>query len=75
MTKQEFMDELKEILEVDELDESQKLSEIDEFDSLAVMSITALAFSKCNKKVSGDKVKAAATACDLMALLGIEELS
>jgi len=75
MTKPEFINELKDILEVDELEETQNLSEMDEFDSLAVMSITALAFSKCGKKISGVDVKAAVTIRDLIALIGTENLS
>lgn len=41
----EFLDELKDILEVDELDIDSVLVELDEWDSLSIMSVMVL-FSK-----------------------------
>lgn len=45
MTTNDFLDELKDILEVDELDVDSVLVELDEWDSLSIMSVMVL-FSK-----------------------------
>ncbi len=70
MTEEEFIDELKEILEVEELTAEQNLAELDEFDSLAIMSIVALSFSNFKIKLSGKDVKNAANANALIDLIG-----
>lgn len=72
MTKSEFIDELKEAIEVDDLTEDQKLADLEEFDSLAVMGIVAMVFTHFNKKLSGTDIQKAATVKDLMELVGTE---
>ena len=70
MTKQDFIKELMDIMELDVLDADQKLAELEEFDSLAIMSIVALAFSRFKVKLSGQEIKNAKTPEALIALIG-----
>lgn len=74
MTKQDFIEELKDIMEIDQLSDDQPLNEIDEFDSLAVMSIVAFSFSNFHKKLSGNDIKNAKSVNDLITLIGVENI-
>ena len=73
MKTSEFVEELKEILEVETLSESQKLQDLKEFDSLAVMSIAALIRSAVDVNVSAVKVKETGTVGDLLDMIGREK--
>ena len=75
MTKQEFIEELKEIMEIDELAADQKLADLEEFDSLAIMSIIAMTFSKFKVKLAGTAIKNSQTVMDLMILIGMKKFN
>ncbi|MBK1964665.1 acyl carrier protein [Campylobacter novaezeelandiae] len=69
MTKNEFLEELKEAMHRDEsLDENMLLDDIDEWDSLAFVSIMVLFKNLFDMKITGDDLKKCQKVSDLIAL-------
>lgn len=69
MTKNEFLEELKEAMHRDEsLDENMLLDDIDEWDSLAFVSIMVLFKNLFDIKITGDDLKKCQKVSDLIAL-------
>ncbi|HYC02653.1 MAG TPA: acyl carrier protein [Azospirillaceae bacterium] len=71
MNRKDFLLALDEMLELDPgtLQGPEVLKEIDSWDSLAVISFIALADEKFNVVVEGEKLAAAKTVDDLLALV------
>ena len=71
MNRKDFLLALDEMLELDPgtLQGPEVLKEIDSWDSLAVISFIALADEKFNVVVEGEKLAAARTVDDLLALV------
>jgi len=71
MNKQEFLNELEEILELDpnSLKGDEVLSDIDEWDSLAFLSVIAMADENCDIVIEGDKLEKIQTVADLISLV------
>ncbi len=73
MRKQDFYDEIKEIMEIeDEIVDSTKLKDYEEFDSLAVMSLIALINSKFGRRIPGTVLQNVQTPAELVTLIGVE---
>jgi len=72
MTKQEFLRQLEDIMELDAntLQGGETLKDLDSWDSLASLSFIAFADERFNLSVSGNQVASAKTVDDLAALLG-----
>ena len=71
MTKQEFCQEIAEIMEVDDaIDETTDLTKYEEFDSLAIMSLVALINTKFGKRIPGTQLKSVKTPAELISLIG-----
>ncbi len=71
MTRDEFLLELAELLEIDEvLHIDTSLQDMEEFDSLAIMSLIALIDDNFDMTVSGEKLGECGTVTDLIALIG-----
>lgn len=69
MTRNEFLEELKEAMHRDEgLDENMLLDDIDEWDSLAFVSIMVLFKNLFDMKITGDDLKKCQKVSDLIAL-------
>jgi len=71
MNKQEFLNELEEILELDpnSLKGDEVLSDIDEWDSLAFLSVIAMADENFDIVIEGDKLEKIQTVADLISLV------
>lgn len=74
MKVQEFIDSLKEALEVENLPLTKEsiLREIDGFDSMAILTIIAFVDEKFSKKFSAQQLATVTTISSLMNLIGAE---
>lgn len=71
MTKQEFLNELKNMLETDqEITESTLLEDLDEWDSLAMMSLATFFDENFSIKTKMDQMNKFKTVSDIIAFLG-----
>lgn len=72
MTMDEFIEELKETLELEnvKLNEDTNLKDLEEYDSLSVLSIIAMIDEKFGKKLSGQDFQSITTVKSLMELIG-----
>ena len=70
----DFLNELKETLEIDdvELNEETNLKELEEYDSLSVLSIIAMIDENFGKRISGQDFQSITTVGSLMELIGME---
>lgn len=70
----EFLNELKETLELEdvELNEEMNLKNLEEYDSLSVLSIIAMIDENFGKKIPGQKFQSVTTVKSLMVLIGME---
>ena len=71
MTKQEFLNQLEELLEIptNSLIGSEELSSLAQWDSLAFVSFLAMADSKYGAKVAPSALRQCKTVSDLMGLV------
>ncbi len=74
MKVDEFIEKLKEILELQdvELGEETNLRDLEEYDSLAVLSIIAMVDENFGRKLSGQNFQSITTVRSLMKLIGDE---
>jgi len=72
MTKQDFLRELENVLELDvnSINEDQILDDLDNWDSLSVMTFIAMVDEKTGVTLSASKLADAKTVTDLIVLLG-----
>lgn len=72
MKVNEFIEELKETLELEdiELNEDTNLKDLEEYDSLSVLSIIAMIDEKFGKKLSGQDFQSITTVMSLIELIG-----
>jgi len=72
MTIDEFIEELKETLELEnvKLNEDTNLKDLEEYDSLSVLSIIAMIDEKFGKKLSGQDFQLITTVKSMMELIG-----
>ena len=72
MTIDEFIEELKETLELEnvKLNGDTNLKDLEEYDSLSVLSIIAMIDEKFGKKLSGQDFQSITTVKSLMELIG-----
>jgi len=76
MTKNDFLAELTEILEIDgELTTEAPLAGTDEYDSLAIMSLIAFIDEHFGLSFSGEKLGKVKTVKDLISLIGEENIN
>lgn len=76
MTKQEFLQELTDILETDEfLTENTNLFSIRSYDSLSMMSIIAMVFTNFKVKLQGSELAKVTTVQSLINLIGDDKYS
>ena len=77
MTTSEFIEELKEKLELEdiELRPETDLSELEEYDSIAVMAMIALIDELFNKKLKSDQFKSITTVQSLIEMIGLESFN
>ncbi len=70
----DFLNELKETLEIDDvgLNEETNLKELEEYDSLSVLSIIAMIDENFGKRISGQNFQSITTIGSLMELIGME---
>ncbi|MGL4475463.1 MAG: acyl carrier protein [Shewanella sp.] len=71
MNKQEFLNNLEEILELNpgELKGNEVLMDIEQWDSLAFLSVIAMADEHFDIIIQGDKLESITTVADLLALV------
>jgi len=76
MTKHDFLEHLKELLEAEDIDLSEdtelKNSTLFEFDSITVMTLVALIHEKFNKKFSAKQINSVTTIQSLIDLIGLD---
>jgi len=74
MKIQDFIDVLKENLEIEDIDVSEDtdLRTLENYDSMAVLSIIALIDEHFGKKLKGEEFKTITTVKSLMILIGME---
>ena len=73
MTKQQFLKDIAELMEVDyDLTLDSNLQEMDEFDSLVIMSLIAYADKNFSKKISGDSFKNISDVRSLIDIIGAD---
>ncbi len=74
MKTTEFIDILKESLEIDDSEvlEDTDLKSLDNYDSLAILSIIALIDEHFGKKIKGEQFKNISTVKSLMTLIGMD---
>jgi len=74
MKVDEFIEKLKEILELQdvELGEETNLRDLEQYDSLAVLSIIAMVDENFGRKLSGQNFQSITTVRSLMKLIGDE---
>lgn len=73
MRKSEFIEKLKEALEIDtseQITEETDLRDVDEYDSLAVLTIIAMLDETFGKNLSGPAFEKVTTVGSLMKLIG-----
>ena len=70
----DFLNELKETLEIDDdgLNEETNLKDLEEYDSLSVLSIIAMIDENFGKRISGQDFQSITTVGSLMELIGME---
>lgn len=69
----DFLNELKETLEIDDdgLNEETNLKDLEEYDSLSVLSIIAMIDENFGKRISGQDFQSITTVGSLMELIGM----
>jgi acyl carrier protein len=72
MKTNEFIEELKETLELEdvEINENTNLKDLEEYDSLSVLAIIAMIDENFGKKLSGQDFQSITTVKSLMELIG-----
>lgn len=74
MKKEEFIQELEEILEIEDskIEMKTNLKDLKEFDSLSILSIIALLDEKFGKALTAEQLNSITTVESLMELIGLE---
>jgi len=72
--KEEFIQELEEILEIEDskIEMKTNLKDLKEFDSLSILSIIALLDEKFGKALTAEQLNSITTVESLMELIGLE---
>lgn len=69
MDKQEFCNQMKEILEMDQVSPENVLRDFEAWDSLAVLSVLAMADSKYGATIQAEDIRSVVTVSDLADLI------
>ena len=77
MRKSEFIDQLKETLELEdrELTAETNLKNLEEFDSLAAMYLIAMVDESFGKELSADEIRSITTVSSLIDIIGEENFA
>ena len=77
MRKSEFIDQLKETLELEdrELTAETNLKDLEEFDSLAAMYLIAMVDESFGKELSADEIRSITTVSSLIDIIGEENFA
>ena len=77
MRKSEFIDQLKEALELEdmELTAGTSLRDLEEFDSLAAMYLIAMVDESFGKELSADEIRSITTVSSLIDIIGEENFA
>ncbi len=77
MTKQDFLNEFTEALELDEgdIDFSTPLSEVENYDSFAIISVIALIHKNFGVQLSGDDLQNIVSVNSLIEKIGAEKFN
>lgn len=77
MRKSEFIDQLKEALELEdrELTAETNLKDLEEFDSLAAMYLIAMVDESFGKELSADEIRSITTVSSLIDIIGEENFA
>jgi acyl carrier protein len=77
MDKNEFIEKVKEILELEDvsLTENSNLNDFEEYDSISILSVIALIDESFNMKLTSEELESITTVNSLITLIGEEKFN
>lgn len=73
MNREEFLNKIKDLLDVEELDYGAYLGDVEEWDSISIISIAAFLNNGLGKSVTVNELKSVQTVDDLAKMAGVDE--